>query len=118
MCWYMTTKSMLVFCKDSVGKMHASPWLTKYVYGYICPLEGQFLDFILSSTNHPFDLNWIVYGVINHCESIGHPFDILIFVANSYRRHLTMTLANCTLCILYCIISYTYYIGMKCVVLN
>ncbi len=38
---------------------------------------------------------WIVYGVINNCESIGTTFEIVTFVVNLFRRHIMMTLAIC-----------------------
>ena len=37
--------------------------------------------------------NQPLYGVTNHCESIGNTFEILTFVVNPFRRHLMMTSA-------------------------
>ena len=46
----------------------------------------------------PIVINWIVYGVIIHCESIGTTFGILTFAVNPFWRHLMMTSAIYTIC--------------------
>ena len=46
----------------------------------------------------PIVINWIVYGVINYCESIGTTFEIITFAVNPFRRHLMMTSAIYTKC--------------------
>ena len=38
-----------------------------------------------------FPIIWIVYGVINDCESIGTTFEMITFVVDPFRRHLMMS---------------------------
>ena len=42
----------------------------------------------------PIAINWIIRGVINHCESIGTNFKVFTFVVSPFRRHLMMTSEN------------------------